>query len=77
MTVDVLDLVEQHQAGQLTVVFNQPVHGFQYTTTERSVLPPRLAARASLDGRHRPETSRGHFERVRAADHRMRADGPS
>ena len=46
-----LDLVEQRRARHVTVVFNQPVHGFQYTTTERSVLPvdPPRAHRSTDD----------------------------
>jgi len=39
MTLDVLDLVEQHGLNHVVAVYNRPVHGFQYTTEVRQLLP--------------------------------------
>jgi F-type H+-transporting ATPase subunit gamma len=50
MTLDILDLVEQHQVRRLTVLSNTPLRGFRYTARVRQVLPP---AFAGLDGRRR------------------------
>jgi hypothetical protein len=41
LTLDILDLVEQHQVSRLSVLSSAPVHGFQYAANVRQVLPNR------------------------------------
>jgi F-type H+-transporting ATPase subunit gamma len=50
LTLDILDVVEQHQVSRLSVLSSAPVRGFQYAANVRQVLPP---AFAELNGRRR------------------------
>jgi F-type H+-transporting ATPase subunit gamma len=50
MTLDILDLIEQHQVSRLSVLSSAPVRGFQYAVNVRQLLPPVLDG---LGGRRR------------------------
>ncbi len=52
MTLVLLEFVEQHNVSRLDVVYDAPVHGFQYAFVKEQILPPRsLSSSASRECR--------------------------
>ena len=57
MTLDVLDVLEQHQVGRLLVLSSAPVRGFQYAATVRQVFASGIRRTKWSSAEPRSETS--------------------